>query len=511
MSYLSLADTSAVYTCSREVALFFHSISCDPFKAYVRSLRRLRVTLSEYASLDPWPQILDIALHFQFLCFGSPLPFSHPALRGVEALDQLSALLPHVQAASPDYVVPTIDLRDHLAFLVQSDQNPLLSAIEYLLAGEPAAGRAIVVRFSRLIPAIQAELMKHPALRGMEVVHPSELERSALFEALFVIGSASSYREDDYVLTAPRARWIEVLRYSFVRDSWKASPAFPRPRLDAGPLSDCQIHESGPSDDESFEVEAYRPDIKKLLRRIIPAGSRHEDLVDAVFVSLEGDHAVFLDSDEDSWAIVIDLRADEASRVRRVRPASKLDRGMFLLLRTEGGSSDYIAPVADRILGGNSRAARDAQKLWKQRLRSKVELHGAQRVETDLQRLGVAIADYQNIRNWMSYTHIRTKSRSDFDAILQYTGLEAQSQEIWDHMSRIRAAHVTAGQQIRRLLLEQVTRADLRQLQKLGMMGFELPSKASGSLTAYRVEAVSSEAYTVPTSHLGRPFNSGSI
>ncbi len=510
MSYLSLADTSAIYTCSREAALFFHGIPCDPFKAYVRSLRRLRVTLSENASLDPWPQILDIARHFQFLCFGSPLPFSHPALRGAEALDQLSALLPHVEAASPDYVVPTIDLRDHLASLVQSDQNPLLSKIEELLAGEPATGKAVVVRFSRLIPAIQAELAKHSALRGMEVVHPSELEGPALFETLFIIGSASSYREDDYVLTAPRARWIEVLRYSFVRDSWKAPTVFPRPRLHAGPLSDRQIHGSGASDDDSFEVEPYRPDIKKLLEKIIPSNSRHEDLADAVLVSIENDHAVFLDSDEDSWALVIDLRADDASRVRRVRPSSKLDRGMFLLLRTEGGSSDYIAPVADRILGGKARAARDAQRLWKQHLRAKVKLHGPQRVETDLQRLGVAIADYQNIRNWMSNKHIRTKSRSDFDAILRYTGLESQSEEIWDHMCRIRAAHVTAGQQIRRLLLEQVKRADLRQLQKLGIMEFELPGEASGSLTAYRVEAVSSETYTVPTSHLGRPFSRGS-
>ena len=111
-----------------------------------------------------------------------------------------------------------------------------------------------------------------------------------------------------------------------------------------------------------------------------------------------------------------------------------------------------------------------------------------------LKTAGSKIANYQNLRNWMSPRSIRTLKKEDFDAIFRVIGLAEDADRYWSMMAVIDQAHGHAGTLIRRRLLEQVQSADLSPLQTEGRQDFELPGEVGGGgLTAVRIVAMSSE------------------
>jgi hypothetical protein len=114
-----------------------------------------------------------------------------------------------------------------------------------------------------------------------------------------------------------------------------------------------------------------------------------------------------------------------------------------------------------------------------------------------------------NVRNWISPRNIRTWDYEDFLAIMRVTGLESEAEEYWSAMGKIVKAHHRAGKQIRDALLDQVRQTDLRKLERLGQMEVDLPGAQSGSLTAYRVEAVLPDLVSVRWNRIGRPFQVG--
>ena len=59
------------------------------------------------------------------------------------------------------------------------------------------------------------------------------------------------------------------------------------------------------------------------------------------------------------------------------------------------------------------------------------------------------------------------------------------------------------------MLLDRVTEANMSKLSAEGMMEFDLPGLGGGSFTAYRIEEISPETFTVPITYLYHPFEAG--
>ena len=92
---------------------------------------------------------------------------------------------------------------------------------------------------------------------------------------------------------------------------------------------------------------------------------------------------------------------------------------------------------------------------------------------------------------------------------MQLIGLENQAEEIWNQMRLITRAHIQAGRYITNLLLKEARKADLNELMRLGIMEFELPDRDAGSITAYRIKALSDPKDTVlvPPTKIGIPMD----
>jgi hypothetical protein len=228
-----------------------------------------------------------------------------------------------------------------------------------------------------------------------------------------------------------------------------------------------------------------------------------EEYVEAHLFLLEGETAVFIDANTQQH--IIDLQADGEHQVKKI-PVTNIEPDMFIILRTSGGG-DYIIPLANWFLGEKAQHFRELQELWKIRLKHQVRMSGLNGVSWKLNNLGSKLATKKhNIRNWMSYRNIRPENDKDFNAILKLVGLADRLNEFHEAAHSIENAHIKAGHHIRKLLLEEVRKSNLKQLEQQGKINFQLSEAYSGSMTAFRVVEINTETTRIPYSKIAHPF-----
>jgi len=183
---------------------------------------------------------------------------------------------------------------------------------------------------------------------------------------------------------------------------------------------------------------------------------------------------------------------------------------LYLLLRTSGGG-DFIAPLADRILGAVAAERRTQQAGWKSRLvaaaherfgmLSRREL--AARVAGNLRAQNLSEARPANVHYWMSSKCIHPRKEEDFAAILAFAGIADRTQELWEAMGEIDRAHKRAGQAIRRMLLQKIATSSLEPLERDGEMVFDLGEQDGGTLTAFQITGISDEEFEISADRIG--------
>lgn len=508
MTAISLVDASRIYACADNASIHRHRVDVPLLSEYSRALKSLRLSLGEEASNDYWREVMWRVFWYRKLMGSAPLPPSHPALLGAELIAHLQRHLRYCDEIAPRVATRTHEMLRAFESVVGLQTNPLLAAIVELHNSKDSEGVAILVAEARLIVPTQEVLDRSPVLEGAEALHLSELRTGRTFRRLFLVGACEWYGRG--VLSAPRAPLVDAVRYSFVPDRWKSERAFVGQLIGNRNWEPDDFSVEEDLVDDAFEtVEMPVVDVQQLVKRI---GGQHggsgQDVALAKLVLIEGGLGVFLEADRDSKAFVIDLDSDGEDRVVRL-PVASLERGMFLLLRTEGGG-DYIVPVADRLLGQQATSARASVKLWKTILGARMRDYGPAHVAKELEQRGGKGVDANDVRRWMSPTTIGTTRRENFEAILAYAGLTARGEELWNLMRRLQIAHKQAGQHIRRLLLDEVEKVDLGALRKHGFLEFELPGQDAGSLSAYRIEKIIKDELLVGASKLSRPFHPGS-
>lgn len=508
MRRMSLPDADGVYRCSRSVKIARHWLKHETFGHFCIALRKFERTLGDAVQddYDYWKFFLRPLRRYRFECCAGPFPFNHPTVCPPKMVTSLRSGLSHCEMSYPDFAASAMELVDNINGLSNSGANPILDFLTELSTTDEQVKTALLLKESRLIPSVEKVLAVHERLRHVELVSPSQLRGPTCYPRLVVIGPARWF--PPYVFSSPRSQAVHVVYYDWVKDSWKPEPVFiatPPQAADNAP-SRSPIQERRPSEAEQISAEEILPtvDWNQITKGFSSPASTEEtqEEVEAFLFLLEGGFAVCLDAD--ASAMVIDFDEDEESWANRMA-VKNIKADMFLLLRTEGGG-DSIIPVADRIMGQEAAPARECQRNWKSRLRRAVRINGLFETSIHLLDLESEKADEGNVRNWMSDRTIKPRDYKDFSAIMKLVGLADKTLEYWNTMQVIDSAHRKAGRYIRKLLLKQVLSADLRKLEQLGKMEFELPQADGGSMTAFRVTGISPESMRVPASQIGHPF-----
>jgi hypothetical protein len=512
---ISLADADPIYACSDSTQIHSHAIQCSDLKNFCSNLDRLERSLGELNEDQYWITYLRQVRRYRFQLCATPLT---PDQQGKSTLELVTGLRYHLRHCSEVYSAHLArlahDILDKAEVFAQANSNPLLDAVTSISHDNNEIHRALLVKESRLVPFAEAALASHATTRQTEVITPPQLDSGRCFTQMIIAGPAQWY--SNAVFSAPRATRLDIVRFSWIRDGWRPKNAF----LGSMPASRNQaIHDlGGPVGVTGGDEIWLEPEGLLLSRSLVDAltESSHtpgdnnggdEDMVDARGYYLASGMAVFLEVAEKASVLTIDPNEEDRHRFKRIK-IGEIEPGVYILLRT-AGTGDYVVPVADRLMGRAAKHARERQRYWKDKLRAVVDREGLLATSVLLLDHGSQVANEQNVRNWMSYRNIRTQDKRDFIAIMRAAGLEAETEQLWQEMGRIHAAHMKAGMEIRRLLLKQATTTDFAELEHFGRMEFALPGADTGSLTAFRIDKISNETALVPEHHLGRPFEAG--
>ena len=516
MNYYSLQETNNLYTCIEQSAVYKRRVFHAGFRELCIAIARLERDLGELAQDDDWKEFLQPIKHHRFTLYMAPVPVNWQSDILISSI-QFHAR--RCQLLFPDFISHVQTILDKALALVDVQDNPMMEVISQLALSSGSHRVALLLRETWLFSPAEAVLDNYPTLKHVELVNQRQLRGPHCYDQLFVTGPGHWYQE--YILRSPRARQVYVVRYGWLPDRWRAEPLFPSAITyqqqatvtknwveDSDPAGQDGLAEVYTGKEQDILPEINWNQISTRMMRQAQDDHSQENLPARLYLLAAG-YAVFLDASEHAKVLVLDLEdeaEDEDDKPQQIKylTISKLQPGMFLLLRT-GGGGDYIAPIADRILRENALSLRARQEEWKSRLKKEVEAKGALRTSIDLLDYGAERANEVNVRNWMSSRNIRPQDDRDFDAILKLAGLQGREQEYRNAARQIETAHKQAGFYIRRQLLNQVARADLSELHRKGSMDFELPEADGGSLTAFRIEHSAPEVSIVPASRIGRP------
>ena len=520
---LTIRSATAIYGDASHCEIVRHAVDHPSVGLLSRAQRDLTRSLGDEAREEFWRRGFGPLKRAAFALCSTPLPFnSVPIAAGLD-WQQVRLACRQACVLYPDHAVGLRDVAQRLEVLLAEEGNPFIAPLEALLEGQGSL--CLAISNPRMNRPVSEFLANHPSLSRIRLVSTAQLRGGHYCETLVFLGPCGWF--PDHVFTAPRAPSIHVLLYPWIRDGWKPEPLF----LHNTKLKRAKTgHGVGrqPCLRDSRNTPQPLPDDldpQELLPMVVAAsaglrgdsathvGDEQEEVVPARVCLLSGDRAVFLEAEENSSALVIDTSEFGHVQVRRT-PVDELEPGMYLLLRTAGGG-DYIAPLADRLMGQRAAEARRLQELWKERLKatavarfgSRPHRDLAARAASEIRKLGAARANENNVCYWMSPKCIRTRYIEDFMAVVSFAGLADQGDVLWRTMEFVDRAHRRAGHVIRRMLLKKIAECSLDELERDGYMQFDLDEHDGGSLGAFRINGLLPDQCEVPIGKIGIPFD----
>jgi hypothetical protein len=480
---ITLPQADRIYIASQKARVRYVRVDHPLFRQFSDHARHLLRSLDDLAGEPDWSDLVRLVKRYRYAAAACPMALNDPAILLPGLTRQLGEIVGRLGISyghgSRHLVGAAEAVLEDFTGLARCGDRPLGVEVERLVGEMPRGTVAVVVPDSRLVEAGRRSLEAYGCLA--DVVAASTARDLTGMERVVVLGSARWFPE--HVFAAPRAPDLRVVSYRWIRCRWEHTGAF------IAGVRGAPNWQAGDEGEEGEEDEVYATDWGHLATRLRGDEAHLSDGLDSVtarLFTLHGGYAVVLEADGNSTALIIDVDADESSQVQRVR-TTNVHPGIFLLLRTEG-SGDYVSMVADRLLGPRAEQCRRAQHHWKALLRARVHRSSVSEVARELRAWGSAIADESNVRRWCSDYGIATDAATDFGAIAQLVGLGGVADDYWRMMREIQNAHIRAGGRIRRQLLAEVRKADLRVLEHEGHMDFALPDADGGKLTAFRIE-----------------------
>lgn len=491
---MSLTATSKLHELSANARVIPILISHESLGTFAHNLKAFEASLGEYAQEEYWRSRLRTLKRYRFQVCATPLGFDDSDRSFGELFEKLRTSLDHCDRLYPDFSASAHDLVAQAQELVTFEQNPVLEAIKDLATSKVTA---LLIKEPRFSESTEILLSKHLSLRHFKVRTPSQLRGDETYDELILLGPMRWF--PDHVILAPRATRVHKVRFRFLRDDWQPRTELMRPikrhAPEQTPVSQAtlEVHEPLTADEMLPEV-----DWDAVTRSVIRRRTPDEEIVDAYFVKLAEDNAVFLDADTSEY--VIDTTRPNPIQSVKVRD---LHTGLFLVVR-ERGKGAYIVPIADQILGERAEEYRTALARWKTALRKILSSKDQEFILRKLRLYGAQSAKTINVRNWSSNSErkISPRHRKDFSAILTLLDMEDDFDYLWKVARTIVSAHQRAGKIMKKRLLNEVHNASLEELEKKDYQTFKIEEYQT-NLVAYRIRDISKSTYGVPIHKVG--------
>lgn len=522
MISISIRNATEVYGNASRCEIVRHWVDHAGLAKVSRALRTLVQSLGNEATDEFWRRTLGPLRRTAFALCSTPLPFGQAGLAIGPDWNQMQRSVRQSQQMFPDSHVLLNSIVIELKQLLLETSSPLIDPLETL--HQQHGSLSVILRNPRMNKVVATFFATSRTMQNARIVSASQLRGSHQCAVLVAIGPCGWFPE--YIFSAPRATKVHVVSYRWIRDTWKPGPLFlynedttlhRSSSHSIGTMPRIGSEESPDDSNLSAADDLHPPDLLPLLPAFGTGYSPHsesspdrsDELIRARLCHLSGARAVFVAADDGASCLTIDTSEMGRAAVRRVR-VDALDQGLCLLLRTSGGG-DFIAPLADRILGTMADQRRSEQTDWKDRLirTASARFGSVGRRElsllvcAELRAQALTQARPSNVHYWMSSKCIRPRQSDDFAAIMKFAGLSEQTEYLWSAMGEIDRAHRRAGHLIRRMLIQKIAATSLEPLERDGEMDFELGEQGGGSISAYQITDVAAQEYDVPADRIG--------
>ncbi len=432
----------------------------------------------------------------------SVLPLNHHALFPGDSVQLLQNQRANIIRRKPQLETVFEAIIEALEMLAEDDGTPLLDRVLELRSHQVAGHDAIVIGHEHHRDAT-TDLLIHRAQSDLKVVTARQLRQLEHFDRLFVTGPATWHAA--HVIGAPRAPRIDVVRFEWLQDPIKIESGFAYPlRALTRSLSVTPVPRTVAITDEQPKLSRTETvnEVNWKILAALHAPSQHgsDELVTAHLVQLEGNQGVFLE--RDGQVFVLDPLATELERVQRIG-LTELKHGDYLILRIAGGG-DQVSELASRHLGIREAHIRECQRTWKGKFKDFEFRNDMDRTIRLLKQAGATkAATAGNIRNWLEPHTIKPRNIADLRAILIVCGLAAQQNQYLEAAHKLASAHISAGQDIRKQLMNRLRSMDLKTLERVGWLELEL-NVGGGAIAVQRVTGISHDTARVAGTHLGQ-------
>lgn len=524
MNSSPISFLTKIYNNSHRCNIIRHNIAYDELYHISVTLKLLRNSLGSEAEEEYWRQILGPIRRFIFALCSIPLPPVTIATAFGIDWDKLNHRVRLCQQLYPDFHASLAELVQKLRNL--TGDSSFLAPLESLCIDDTRV--SAVINISRMNKYVEKYFNEITTLQKIEIVSARQLREFHICDRLVTFGPCKWAPE--HIFLSPHAHEIHVINFDWLQDQWKPSSVFASnsQSVKNRSVSHClgrlpgiinKSEQAFRSEDlpslNSLDLLPPTPTFRKEM--LHDAGwepSRNEELTPARFCHLAGERAVFVSADDNAAQFVIDL-SSPSKPIKRV-PAGELEPDMYLLLRTAGGG-DFLIPLANRILGRIANERRKQQTEWKSQLISTAkkqfgELNRgalASAVSNYLSSNGLLQASPANVFYWMSARSIRPSKKEAFIAILEYSGIQNKSEELWEAMEEIDRAHRRAGHTIRKMLLYRISTTSLEPLKRDGEMVFDLGEQDGGSISAFQIINISEDEFDIPINLIGSLLDFG--
>lgn len=525
MNSFSISFLTKIYDNLQACNIIRHNVANDELYRISVALKSLRNSLGPEVEEEYWRHILCPIRKFVFSLCSTPLPpVTIAATLGID-WDKLHHHVRLCQQLYPDLHASLAELIERLRNL--NGDSPFLAPLESLCIDDVKV--SVVVNISRMNQSIENYFNEVKTLQKAKIVSARQLRELHICDRLVTIGPCKWV--PDHIFLSPHAQEIHVINFNWLHDQWAPLSVFvsDSQSVKNRSVSHCigRLPEITNKSEHIFCSENSQrlnsldllpptPTFRKeMLHNAGWEPSHNEELTLARFCRLAGERAVFVSADDSAVQLVIDLSSASKPLIRRV-PIGALENDMCLLLRTAGGG-DFLIPLANRILGRVAKERREQQAEWKSQLISTAEKQFgelnrgalASAVSNYLFSNGLLQASPANVFYWMSSRSIRPSKKEAFVAILEYSGIQGRSEELWEAMEEIERAHRSAGHTIRKMLLHRISTVSLEPLKRDGQMIFDLGEQDGGSISAFQIINISDDEFDIPINLIGTLLDFG--
>ncbi len=526
MASIDLRAATRIYKLCASVEVEQHPVSAPDLKDLYDRVRTLRTSLGEHVADDYWRRFLAPVRRMLFYLHVAPIL---PATPGLGFEEQVAGIRGHIASCDrvyPEFASAATGLVEGLDRYLRSESHAMFDEVARLCRRLEGASVAILGRSGLIASLVEESIAGVAAFAGTKAIGVHDLRAGKFYDSIIVAGPLDEF-PPRHVLESPRSKTVHFVYHDTFRFEWQPSGVFLGDR-DTDESSGVQgstrghwgAHEQtqpppfASAESSNLDPDVLNPgfDLAELSNVQAAASGFGGDLDDvaAKLIVLEGDQGVLLESESSARALVLRVQ-DDGPVVLRLS-VGELDDECFLLLRSESGT-DFVIPLADRLLGDRKDELRAVQQEWKLGLRPLFLQHGPEGSAELLRRLGLRIASAANVRNWidMSERNIRTGRFEDFAIIMKAIGLESKAEDHWHLLGLVDNAHLRAGQQMRRMLLTEVASVDLSRLLAHGRVEISLEEHDVGTLVIARVLQIGDVEIMVRPSQLGDLFDLGDM